>query len=328
MKYDIITIGSVTEDITFRTSKGVLLKRSVGGRQATFLAFAYGTKVRIDGAVSTFGGGAANAAVSFARLGFKVACLAAVASDERGHLATSNLQKHGVSTRFIQIVGKGQTGFSFVLVGPGNEHIIFSNRGANELLHIGREEAQALAQTEAVYLTSLAGRWQLVLKRIFLHLKTPIAWNPGSLQIEAGLDFLAPYLAKTTVLQLNKEEAQRLIISVSKYKRSGASFLNKTKNLLTILKSYGPAIVLITEASQGASAYDGKTFYHQPALRKKNIADTTGVGDAFGSAFVAGLDFYNGNIKKALLLGARNAAAVTQKQGAQNGLLSLAEIKK
>ncbi len=327
-EYDIITIGSLTEDITFQTSQGVLLKRRQGAKMSTFLAFAYGTKVEIDGAASTFGGGGANAAVSFARLGFRVACLGAVSSDERGHMVISNLQKHGVSTRFMQVVGKRQTGFSFVLVGPGNEHIIFSNHGANELFSVNREAAQIFSQTAAVYLTSLSGNWPAALKQIFSWLNSPIAWNPGGLQIQAGLRALAPYLAQTSVLQLNKEEAQKLISAHNKRFSAGSKILAETKKMLAILKSFGPGIVLITEAQDGATAYDGQNFYHQPALRKKNIVDTTGVGDAFGSAFVAGLDIYSGNIKKALRLAARNAAAVTQAQGAQNGLLSLKDIKK
>ena len=55
--------------------------------------------------------------------------------------------------------------------------------------------------------------------------------------------------------------------------------------------------------------------------------DTTGLGDAFGSSLVAGLELYNHDIKKALYLATANAASVLSQQGAQNGLLTVQDLK-
>ena len=66
MKYDIITIGGVTEDINFCTHEGVLIKNKKDVLRQELLAFEFGAKIKIKESHSTFGGGAANTAVCFA----------------------------------------------------------------------------------------------------------------------------------------------------------------------------------------------------------------------------------------------------------------------
>ena len=58
-------------------------------------------------------------------------------------------------------------------------------------------------------------------------------------------------------------------------------------------------------------------------INKNKIADTTGIGDTFCSTFVAGLEIYQGDFKKAMKLAMKNAASVLKKSGAQNGLMEL-----
>ena len=97
---------------------------------------------------------------------------------------------------------------------------------------------------------------------------------------------------------------------------------------MKIIFSYGPKIVVITNGKYGAYAYDGQKQYYQKVIQEKRRVDTTGVGDAFGSTLVAGLELFKGDIKKAMLLSAHNTAAVIGQQGAQNGSLSRREILK
>ena len=98
------------------------------------------------------------------------------------------------------------------------------------------------------------------------------------------------------------------------------------KNLLSALSFYGPKIVVITGGREGADAIFKGKIYHQPIIKEKRRADTTGVGDAFGSAFIAGLELYKRDIKKSLLLAARNASSVVSLPGAQNGMLRKKDI--
>jgi len=326
MKYDIITIGGATEDITFYTDEGVLINNKKDLTRQKLLAFEYGAKVKVDKSFSGFGGGAANAAVSLSGFGFKAACLCAIGEDSRGQRILNNFQKRGVGITLVQKVKNIETGFSFLLVGPANEHIVFSNRAANDELTINNFETEILDQSEWIYLTSLSGEWRNNLEKIFSVKNEKIAWNPGHRQILTGMQGIGKYFKKTTCLIINKDEAIELVMSLKKYKTKSRAFLNKVKNLLLVLSFYGPKIVLITSGRHGADAISEGKIYHQPIVKEKQRTDTTGVGDAFGSAFIAGLELYKQDIKKSLLLASKNAASVVSIPGAQNGLLSKKDI--
>ncbi len=326
MKYDVITIGGATEDITFYTCEGVLIDNKKDVLRQRLLAFEYGAKIQVDKAYSTFGGGATNAAVCLSRLGLNVASLVAIGDDGRGELIERNLKKYGVDISLAQKVKGIESGFSFLLVGQSNEHIVFSNRAANTKLQITEEDLENLKYANWIYITSLSGKWRDVLKNIFLVQGIKIAWNPGHIQLHLGVRAISKYFEKTKVLIVNKDEATELVLSDEQYKNKNLKFLNNIKNLLTIIKGWGPEIVVITNGKYGADAYDGRKFYHQDILQEKKREDTTGVGDAFGSTFIAGLELYNGNIKKAMQLSVKNTASVIGQQGAQNGLLTKKDI--
>ena len=202
--------------------------------------------------------------------------------------------------------------------------MFFRSRANNELTN--DFEIETLDQSEWIYLTSLSGKWEKNLEKIFSVKNEKIAWNPGHRQILTGVKGIGKYFKKTTCLIVNKDEAIELVMSDKKYKNKSRAFLNNAKNLLLVLSSYGPKIVLITAGRQGSYVRSEGKIYHQPIVKEKRRADTTGVGDAFGSAFIAGLELYKQNIKKALLLASRNAAAVVSVPGAQNGLLSKKDV--
>jgi len=325
MKYDMITIGGATEDITFYTREGIPIDNKKDILRQKLLAFEHGAKIKIDKSYSTFGGGAANAAVNFAGLGFWAASLIAIGDDERGKRILANLKKHKVDTKLAQKIKGVETGFSFILINP--EKIVFSNRAANSELGIRNKELGSLKNTKWAFVASLSGKWEEVLKKVFSVKGLKVGWNPGHVQLNSGVKKLRKFIAKTNILFVNKDEAIELVMSDPKYKKKGNEFLNNTKELLKIIKSWGPKIVVITCGKDGADTYDGQKFYHQNIIREKKRVDTTGVGDAFNSSFVAGLELYKGDIAKAMYLGIRNTASVIAQQGAQNGLLKLKVIK-
>ena len=327
-KFDVITIGSATQDITFYTQEGQLLDNKKDVLRQKLLAFEYGAKMEIDKTYFSFGGGASNSAVNFSRLGLNSAAFISLGDDSRGKLILSELKRQRVNASILKIQKDQESGVGFILIGPANERIIFINRGSNNSLNIEKKDFKKLQKTKWIYLTSLSGKWEPVLKNIFLIPNVKFAWNPGGAQLKRGKKFLGKYIKKTNVLCLNKDEAIELVVLDDKYKNKDVKFLNNVKNLLKIIKEMGPEIVVITSGKKGADCYDGGKFYHQSILEEKVRIDTTGVGDAFNSSFVAGLELFNGDIKKAMYLGVLNTASVISRQGAQNGLLSKEDIKK
>ena len=324
-KYDFITVGGTTEDITFYTDEAKMIENKKDILAQKLMAFEYGAKLKIDKSYSTFGGGASNAAVCLSKLEFNVAVIVPIGSDNRGKAVYENFKKHKVNVSLIQKIKNIETGFTFFIVGRDKEHVGFSNRAANNNLSIGLKEIKEMNKSKWVYLTSLSGKWREILKNVF-KTKSKIAWNPGHIQLHAGFKAIGSFLKKTEILIINKDEAIELVISNSKFKNKDAKFLNKIPNLLKIILSYGPKIVVITNGKYGAYAIDNKKQYYQKVIQEKKRVDTTGVGDAFGSTFVAGLEFFNGDIQKAMFLSASNTAAVIGKQGAQNGSFSRREI--
>ena len=328
MKFDFITIGGSTEDITFYTQEGLLINNKKDILRQNLLAFEYGAKLQVDKAYSNFGGGAANAAVGLANLGLSVATFVAIGEDIRGMKILENFKTKKVNTSLIQKKKEISTGFSFFLVGQQNEHVCFSYRAANDKLEIKPDELKRLAQAKWIYLTSLSGKWPENLTRIFSLKNVKISWNPGHIQLHKGIKALGKHFKKTEVLIVNKDEALELVVSDPQYRDKNNKYLNEIKNLLNIIKGWGPKIVVVTNGKYGADAYDGKNYYHQNIIKEKRRINTTGVGDAFGSTFSAGLEMFNGNIKRAMYMGACNTASVVGAMGAQIGLLSKAEMMK
>jgi sugar/nucleoside kinase (ribokinase family) len=320
-KYDFIAIGGAAEDITFYTDEGLVVDNKKNILRQRLLAFEYGAKIEMDEVKSFFGGGAANVAVCLSRLGFKVAHLGAIGDDERGQRIIENFKKHKVDVSLDQIVKGANSSFSFIIVGKDKERIIFFSREAESQLSIINYQLSIIKNSKLVYITSLSGKWKYNLDSIFNANKIKIAWNPGNAQLKSGLRVLGKYLKKTDVFIVNKDEALELVLSKKEFKNKSLDWLNEEKNLLSVLKNEGPKIVVVTDGKKGAHVYDGQKFYFHRILKEKKIVDSTGVGDAFGSSFVAGLELYKGDVNKAMILGLKNARGVVGQAGAQNGLI-------
>jgi len=331
MLYDFISIGGATRDISFFTDQGILLDNHQDVLRQKLLAFEYGAKIRVDKFYYTFGGGAANAAVNIANFGFKTACLAAVGADRHGDLIIDNLQRRGVNASLMQKKKNIESGFSFILIAPSGERIIFSERGANDRLIIDSAQKRFLKNTRNIYLSSLSGAWEKVAQAVFSEVdlvKRRLYWNPGAAQYAAGLKKIGGFLKKTFVLFVNKDEAIELALHAAGSVKPSIKFLNSTPNLLMAIKQLGPEIVVITSGAEGVDAYDGQRFFHQNIRREKKKVDTTGVGDIFNSSFAAGLEIFRGDIDRALRLGIKNTASKIAHLGAQNGLIKFTPFKK
>ncbi|MCK5416457.1 carbohydrate kinase family protein [Candidatus Parcubacteria bacterium] len=321
-KFDFITIGGATEDVTFYTDEGKIISKK-GAEE--LLAFKYGTKIKIDKFYSTFGGGAANTAVNLANLGFKTAVKVAIGSDARGDAIIQNFKKRKVYTNLVKRIKSSESGFSFLVVGQENEHVLFASRAANNKLSISSDNMKILKKSKNIFISSLTGEWKNVLEKIFTIVGVKIAWNPGYEQLVKPA-FLKKYLKFTNVLLLNKEEAKRFVRSHSKYQDESEKFLNKSNNLLEILHSWGVRIAVVTDGKHGVKAYDGKKYYFAKPKKIKKVIDTTGVGDCFGSTFVAGLELTKGDIQKSMDMAVKNVASVLTCIGAQNGLLKRKDL--
>lgn len=305
--YDIITIGAATRDV-FLQSRDFKFIKSGEFAGGVGECLALGSKNEVTEIFFSTGGGATNAAVTFARLGLKTAILARVGQDSAGDDVIAVLKKDKVSAGLLQRDSSLHTAYSTLLMyGPG-ERTVLVYRGPSVKVDV---KDLGKIRTKWVYVTSLGGEiklfgkiWSWARKN-----KIKIAWNPGGEELKLGLGKLLPFIEQCEVFNVNREEATKV---------TGCDW--KDQNCLFTNLCGGLPIAVITDGSRGAYGCAAKRqIWHAPALGTKP-KNTTGAGDAFGSGFVAGLIKKN-DLDFALRLGTLNADSVIREMGAKTGIL-------
>lgn len=316
--YDVISIGTATRDCFLQSPDFKVIKSSafVTGQAE---CFALGSKIEVPFIIFTTGGGAANASVTFARQGFKAACVAKIGKDLAGEGVMRTLDEEKAARKFLQIDKKLPTAFSVILIAPSGERTILVHRGASEHLEKGEILRREL-KAKWFYLAPMAGENVKLVEPLvdFARRQTAkIAMNPSSTFIKQGLKKTANVLKKIDVLILNREEGARL---------TGIDY-KEEKKIFAALDEVIDGIVVMTEGPKGVIVSDGKYIHRAGTYKEKKKVDRTGCGDAFGSGFVSGL-IQTGSVEYAISLGSANGTSVVEHIGAQPGILTKAQFRK
>ena len=279
--YDVITIGSATRDV-FLSGKVLEKNTSISDSQITL---SLGAKLEMEKIVLTSGGGATNAAVTFARQGMKVACLGVVGDDLDGQEIVAELEREGVVTDLIQKHQDDHTGYSTILVHPKGERVILSYKGEGQHFNATNIPLKKLEATW-FYISSVGGNSKL-LSELFEHAK-----------------------ANNIKIALNREEGAGL---VSLPGATAAEVLDK-------LAPLSDGIIIVTDGVNGATLHhtDGSRYF--APVPDSPVVERTGAGDAFASGFVAEHQ-HAGDVVKALQFGTANASSVVTQFGAKAGIL-------
>ncbi len=307
-----LSIGGATYDLFLTMGEALKADESI--------RLEIGGKVQVERVIECCGGGASNTSVGLSRLGLSASFCGIVGSDQWGEKLLQNLKKEGVNTLPATIVEHETSSFSIILSLKNGERTILYAPGVNEHLHDTTFDTAAIGDTDAVYLNHLCETSCMIQDDIVSALskakKIMLAWNPGGSQIHAGMGSrdAAALLKITNLLLLNKEEA----LAFSKTKT--------TEEALKKLTDAGAKNVCITDGKNGVVASNGTQMFRCPILKNAPVIDTTGAGDAFGTA--AFWSLLTGNsLQKALLSGTLNGASVVGAIGAQAGLLTETQIR-
>lgn len=343
--FDVVTIGSATRDVFLR-SKAWETHASEHSPTGAEACLPLGAKVPIDEINFATGGGATNAAVTFARLGkLRTATICRIgAKDAGGRTVLEDLQRERVDTRFVQRDPKLHTGYSIILLSGSGERTILSHRGASQALDAKRMPWTKL-RARWYYLTATGGDLPLT-QRILAHASRTgacVAWNPGGGEIAHGWGAISPLAQQCAVFNVNREEAAALtakpfddldgILAVLRPTLPRPPSRREVGKRNSFSPSHGEGeragvgrLVLVTDGSGGAYACDGQATWHI-ASRNLHAVNTTGAGDAFGSAFVVGLmqssrlTIHDSRLDRALRLAMANAEGVITHMGAKAGIL-------
>lgn len=309
--YDVITIGSATRDV-FMRSKEIRIMKDASFSTGEAECFALGSKLDIDYILFDTGGGATNTAVSFSRQGLRTAFVGRIGhADVRGKEVLRAIQKEGVDTSLVVHDASHMTAYSVILLTQRGERTVLIYRGASARFRASELPLRRM-RARWLYMTALGGDEDIV-RAVFRQAQrthAKVAWNPGAAELAWGYKRLIPYLRKTCVLFLNREEASTLLRV--DYRKDRLAFEKLCFSL--------PGLVVITEGTDGALVCDNEKRY-KSETHKIRVVDTTGAGDAFGSGFIGMYIKSRGNIKRSLQFATANSESKLRRVGAKQGLL-------
>jgi ribokinase len=310
MEYDILVIGSATRDAFFKSAdfKTRDSKDSPTGKE---MYLPLGAKLAVSDVVFTTGGAGTNTAVTFARQGYKTACISIVGDDISGAEVKKQMRDDGIED-LIQTDKEKKTAYSVILVTPEGERTILEHRGASDSLSEKEIDWKNL-KAKWLYLDSLTGNEKLLEEAVnwAKNNNTKIAYNPGKMEIKMGKK-LHKYLNSINIFLVNEDEAAAVL--ETKYEQE------KEKEIFKQLDEIVDGIVVMSKGPRGVVVSDGRQKF-VAGVPDSPVLERTGAGDAFGSGFVCGYIESNGNIEHAIQLGTANATSVVLYFGAKEGIL-------
>ncbi|MEX1063970.1 MAG: carbohydrate kinase family protein [Candidatus Paceibacterota bacterium] len=307
--YDIIAIGSSVRDV-FLKSGSFEAHKHEDSPTSLEQCFPLGSKIEIKDIAFASGGGGTNAAVTFARQGFSVACVGVIGEDIGGNEIIAELNREGVVTDFIHKHSQGHTAYSVILVNESGERTILSYKGEGQHFDVKHVPFEKL-KSNWFYVDSLGGHYDL-LEGVINHAvenNIKIGFNPGGKELEHGIDKLKPFLKHIDVYITNKEEGAELV---------GTEPADKAETLKR-LQEVVKGIVVLTDGHDGVIVRDGDKEY-VAGVPDSPVVERTGAGDAFGSGFVSEY-MRSGDIKKAIQFATANASSVVTQFGSKAGIL-------
>jgi sulfofructose kinase len=219
------------------------------------------------------GGTVANFACAAARIGMQSASLASVGDDSAGRALIQDFERFGVDTSFVSVLAEVETNFTVVLVAPSGERSIvvvpmFKTAYDPEVAR------RAYASGRAAYMMTGQGEEFIQLAELARSegALVMVDMDPTIGAAPAGVEDV---LTRVNVACLN----HHAFAAVAREQPSVAA----ARRLL----DYGPQVVVVTSGSGGALAVTADETASVPGW-KVEVRDTTGAGDTFNAAFLAG----------------------------------------
>ena len=309
---DLLTIGDVDIDFYMKIDEKEVVSSAESGGEAK-ICFYHGSKIPVSHFDTSIAGNSLNVGVGCTKLGLKTEIYTELGDDTNADKVISELGKLGVATTYC-IKNKCT---------PTNVHTVIIYSGDRTIFSYHEKRVYKIRNWEEprwVYYTSLGYGFEdfqgELVKYLKTHNKVGVAFNPGTIQMRAGLEKLKDFIKITDILFLNTEEAKRLV---------GDFALPELHKQLHLL---GAKLSVITDGQRGASASDGDTVIEVNSYSdSRPVVDKTGAGDAFSSGFLSAI-FYGKKMREALAWGVVNAGDQIKEIGALKGLCDKERLEK
>ncbi len=265
---------------------------------------AFGQQEKLVAGMSLVAGGSASiTAVAAARLGLRVALVAAIGDDAAGNFMLAELARAGVDTGAMAVRAELPTGMT-VALSRGDDRAILTAAGAIGTLTPADVPAGLLSRARHVHVSSYfllerslgPGLASLLAAARAAGASTSLDtnWDPAG---RWGADFFPDVLAQTDLLLPNEAEALRIAGTAT----LPAAIASLTRAGGTIAVKLGPRGALYAGGSQQYLATP-------PQIAQ---VDATGAGDCFNAGLLAGL-LHGLEPPDALALGCAAGAASTR----------------
>ena len=302
----LLAIGAAVQDVFLSHSDE--FKPVVENPHESFMRLELGAKADVNNITFSTGGGATNAAVTFARQGLHSQFMGTIGHDPAGLAVLDDLDREGVDTTGISYSDKYNTGYSVLLLAPNGERTILTYRGASTHYDATNFDLRG-SNADWLYVSSMAGSMD-ALDKIFTQareLGIKIMFNPGKGELSQTKKLKA-LLEDVDVLAVNREEMQTIVEGV------------ELEELARHAMHYVP-VAIVSDGPNGVVATDGKTVVRAGMYEDVPVIDRTGAGDAFGSGFLS--QWAQGkSLKDSIVFASANSTSVVTKIGAKVGILS------
>lgn len=302
----ILSIGAAVQDVFLSQSDefAAVCKNP----EECFMELKLGAKADVNKIVFSTGGGATNAAVTFARGGHHALFMGTIAHDPAGQAVLDDLDKENVDTAHVSYSKRYHTGYSVLLLAPNGERTILTYRGAST--HYDTKSfSLADIDVDWLYVSTVAGQMD-ILDSVFHQAREKgikIFFNPGKGELKQAQK-LKGLLEDVSVLAVNREEMQQIV--------HGETSEELVRHGLQLVDT-----VIVSDGPNGVVASDGKTIVKAGMYEDVKVRDRTGAGDAFGSGFLS--KWATGaSLKDSVVFASANSTNVVTKIGAKVGILS------
>ena len=302
----ILCIGAAVQDVFLQ---GKIFKPHKEEDGDLVEEFQLGSKNDIEGVTFSTGGGATNAAVTFAKQGLHAMFMGKIGHDIAGKAVLDDLHSSGVDTSLVGYLDDVGTGYSCLLLAPSGERTILTYRGASSDLDFKVEDLHHI-QVDWLFLTSFGGNFS-ALEKVFDFAKRQaikIAMIPGKDELKEPAKLKA-LLPQVTILIANKEEL---------------GMIYDGDNLEDLIRKVNRDVHYVagTDGPKGAVAADRWHIVKAGMYEDVPVIDRTGAGDAFASGFVA-MIVAGESLEQAVTFASANSTSVVTKVGAKAGILGV-----
>lgn len=286
---DVVVVGSINRDVTFRLPRLPTPGETVLG----------------SGRFFDNGGKGANQAVAAARLGSRVALIGMLGDDPIAPELLDALRAEGVDAAGVGTVAGTPSGMAVIGLDDDGENMIMVDPAANAMLTVDHVNgfADLLASASVV----------------LAQLEVPIAAATAAAGHTRGRFVLNPAPAATLPLGLLERVSVLVPNATELGMLAGGAPPSSPEEAITLAgRLQGPDAVVVTLGASGAVLVEGGAGRHFPAPTVTAV-DPTGAGDAFCGGLADALAG-GASLPEAVAWAVRCGAAATVRQGAQSSL--------